>query len=567
MALRPTGRETRTPEGGRSAREARWYTGTLMERSWRIAAITLFTSALLLGGLAGDKLLALSDGTRADLKLYTELVDVAHDRYAAPVTYKDLVYDSIQGMIRTLDPHSNFLVPEDYEGMKERHETSYYGLGVLVGIRNGVLTVIAPLDGSPAAKVGVQPGDVIAEIEGEPTEPLTMDEAITKLKGPKDTQVHITVQRRGLEQPLHLTVTRAEIPQNTVRQAYMLTPDTGYILISSFARGTGRETADAIDKLQKLGMKRLLLDLRNNGGGLLDPSIETSELLLPEGSSIVETRGRTRDSDQVFRATDRHRHIDVPVVVLVNEGTASGAEIVAGAVQDHDRGILVGTPSWGKGLVQTLYPLSYGTGLALTTAKYYTPSGRLIQRDYKSFFDYYSHQDAGSPEVTGKPAAAGQEFKTDIGRKVYGGGGITPDVIVQDETLTLPEQFFLVRNAFANFATDYTRRQKVAADWKPSPELLKEFREWLVREGVATGKDADDALAEQATRDYTLLMLRAEVMNVSFGQEARHKVVTEGDKQVQAALGQFGRAAELLAERQAKEKETVAQRQAQAGGR
>jgi carboxyl-terminal processing protease len=539
-----------------------------MERSWRIAAITLFTSALLLGGLAGDKLLALSDGTRADLKLYTELVDVAHDRYAAPVTYKDLVYNSIQGMIRTLDPHSNFLVPEDYEGMKERHETSYYGLGVLVGIRNGLLTVISPLDGSPAAKVGVQPGDVIAEIEGEPTEPLTMDEAILKLKGPKDTQVHITIQRRGLEQPLHITVTRAEIPQNSVRQAYMLTPDTGYIQISSFARGTGRETSDAIEKLQKLGMKRLLLDLRNNGGGLLDPSIETSELFLPEGSSIVETRGRTRDSDQVFRATDRHQHIDIPVVVLVNEGTASGAEIVAGAVQDHDRGILVGTPSWGKGLVQTLYPLSYGTGLALTTAKYYTPSGRLIQRDYKSFFDYYSHQDAGSPEVTGKPAAAGQEFKTDIGRKVYGGGGITPDLIVQDETLTLPEQFFLVRNAFANFATDYLRRQKVAStDWKPSPEVLKEFREWLVRESVATGKEADEALAEQATRDYSLLMIRAEVMNIAFGQEARHKALTEGDVQAQKALAQFDRAAELLAEHKAKEKEKeiVAQRQAPAG--
>jgi carboxyl-terminal processing protease len=528
-----------------------------MERSWRIAAVSLFLVALILGGLAGERVLALTDNTRDDLKLYTELVDVAHERYATPVTYKDLVYSSLQGMIRTLDPHSNFLVPEDYDGMRERHESSYYGLGVLVGVRNGMLTVISPLDGSPAAKVGILPGDVITEIEGEPTEPLTMDEAIAKLKGPKDTQVRLTIVRRGLEQPLHMAVTRAEIPQNSVRQAYMLTPDTGYILVSSFARSTGRETADAIAKLQRQGMKQLLVDLRNNGGGLLDPSIEVSELLLPQGSSIVETRGRTRDAFQVFRATDRHQHIDIPLVVMVNEGSASGSEIVAGAVQDHDRGLVVGTPSWGKGLVQTLYPLAYGTGLALTTAKYYTPSGRLIQRDYKSFFDYYAHQDAGSPEVTGRTVSSDQIFKTDLGRKVYGGGGIAPDVIVEDDTLTLSQQFLLIRNAFANFALDYSRRQKIPSDWRPGPAIVEEFREWLIRENVATAKEADDALAEGGSRDYALLMIRAEAMNIAHGQEARHRVLAEGDKQVQKALSLFGRAAELLAERKAKDKENA----------
>ena len=194
-----------------------------------------------------------------------------------------------------------------------------------------------------------------------------------------------------------MSVTRAEIPQTTVRQTYMLNPTTGYIQLTEFARGSGREIADAIEKLRGSGMKQLVVDLRNNGGGLLDQAIDIADQFLPEGSMIVQTKGRTRDSFQSYRASGKYPPLDMPVVVLVNEGTASASEILSGALQDHDRGLIVGTPSWGKGLVQTVYNLSYGAGLALTTAKYYTPSGRLIQRDYSSYFDYYTHADAGSP--------------------------------------------------------------------------------------------------------------------------------------------------------------------------
>ncbi|MFP5284549.1 MAG: S41 family peptidase, partial [Thermoanaerobaculia bacterium] len=335
-----------------------------MRRSWRIAAITLFVLSLTLGGLVGDRLLALTDDARDSLRLYTELINVAHERYGAEVSYKDLVYSSVNGMLRSLDPHTAFLSPEAYEGMREKQQTSFYGLGILVGVRSGQLTVISPLEGTPASRLGIQAGDVISTIEGEPTDTMTLDEAVGKLKGPKGTQVKITIVRRGLDEPLPMSVTRAEIPQTTVRLAYMMTPTTGYLMITEFSRGTGREVAEAIDKLKKEGMRQLIVDVRNNGGGLLDQAIEVADQFLPEESVIVQTKGRTRDAFQSYRATGKYPSLDAPVVVLVNEGTASASEIVAGALQDHDRGMVVGTPSWGKGLVQTVYNLSYGAGLA-----------------------------------------------------------------------------------------------------------------------------------------------------------------------------------------------------------
>ena len=521
-----------------------------MRRTWRIAAIGLFLLALTLGGLLGDRLLAVTDETRDSLRLYTELVNVAHDRYGANVTYRDIVYSSVNGMLRALDPHTNFLSPEAYEGMREKQQTSFYGLGILVGVRNGQLTVISPLEGTPASRLGIQAGDVISTIEGEATDSMTLDEAVGKLKGPKGTQVKITISRRGLEQPLAMSVTRAEIPQTTVRQSYMLNPTTGYIQLTEFARGTGHEMAEALDKLRKLGMKQVVVDLRNNGGGLLDQAIEVADQFLPEDSMIVQTKGRTRDSFQNYKASGKYPALDVPVVVLVNEGTASASEIFSGAIQDHDRGLVVGTPSWGKGLVQTVYNLSYGAGLALTTAKYYTPSGRLIQRDYSSYYDYYTHADAGSPELRGKPVDAKEVFYTDLHRTVYGGGGITPDVVLKDDEQSPFEQFMLARNAFLNFAVDYGSRNKLTKDWNPDAnKVLDELGHWLVKEKLATQEEVDKNLSQKDIRDYAMLQIRAEVANATSGQEARHRVLASGDKQLQQALGLFDRASTMLAQR------------------
>jgi carboxyl-terminal processing protease len=537
-----------------------------MRRPWRIAAIALFTLTLVLGGLLGNRLLALSDEARDTLRLYTELVTVAHERYGADVRYSDLVYSSIDGLVRTLDPHTSFLPPEAYQGMRQRQQSTYYGLGLLVGFRNGQLTVISPMEGTPGARLGIQAGDVISTIDGEPTETLSLDEAVDRLKGEKGTQVRITIVRRGLERPLEMTVTRAEIPQTTVRQAYMLTPATGYVMVIEFNRSTGREVAEAAAKLKQQGMKQLLIDLRNNGGGVLDPAIEISDQLLAEGTVVVETRGRVRDSFQTYRAEGRFPQIDVPVIVLVNEGSASASEIVAGAVQDHDRGLVVGTPSWGKGLVQTVYNLSYGAALALTTAKYYTPSGRLIQRDYTSYFDYYTHSGAGTPEMLGKTVREDEIFRTDLGRKVYGGGGITPDVIVENDPLVEFAQFLLARNAYFNFAVDFNRRHRIrSADWTPAPEVIEEFRKWVLQEGISSAAEVEKEFAEPKLREQALTQIRAEVLNAVAGQEARHRILAQMDKQIQTALSQFDRAAELYAQRKLLDKKE--EDQAGAAGR
>jgi carboxyl-terminal processing protease len=521
-----------------------------MRRPWKVAAILAFTLAVVLGGALGNRVLAVTDEAREKLRLYTEMVQLVHERYGSDVSYRDLVYASIQGMLRTLDPHTNFLSSEAYASMRDRQQASFYGLGILVGMRNGQLTVISPLDGTPAARLGIRAGDIISMIDGESTEKMTLDEAVQKLKGPKDTQVKIAIVRRGLEEPLQLEITRAEIPQTTVRYAYMIDPDTGYILISDFARSTGAEVAKAIADLKAKGMKRLLVDLRNNGGGLLDQAIDVADQFLPKGSRIVETRGRTKDSFQQYDAAGDHPDLGMPVVVLVNGGTASAAEILSGAIQDHDMGMIVGVPTWGKGLVQTVYGLSYGAGLALTTAKYYTPSGRLTQRDYSSYFDYYyARQD--DDEAPPPPVDPGGEYATDLGRKVYGGGGITPDVLAQATEAPPYVQYLLARNAFFDFAVDYTRKAKVSdRDWQPEPTVLEQFSSWLVAEKIGTQEEVTKGLADSAARDFALRQIRAEALNGAFGLEAGHKALAAGDAQLQSALKLFDRAAALLASRQ-----------------
>ena len=529
-----------------------------MRRPWKIAAAALAVAGVLGGGIAGDRLLALTDEARENLRLYTELLTAARERFGGEVEYRDLVYASIHGMLRTLDPHTNFLQPTAYSTMREKQQASFFGLGILVGIRNGKLTVITPIDGTPASRLGIRAGDIIQQIEGEPTDKLSIDEAVSRLKGPKDTQVKISIVRVGLDEPLDLTVTRAEIPQTTVRYAYMIEPGTGYLAISDFSRSTGGEVEKALERLRAQGMKRLVVDLRNNGGGLLDQAVNVADQFLPKGSTIVETRGRTRDSAQNFDAAGGHDPLDLPVVVLVNSGTASAAEILSGGIQDHDIGLVVGTPTWGKGLVQTVYSLSYGAGLALTTAKYYTPSGRLIQRDYSSYFDYYTRNgiEPGDDAPAGANSALPETepadaYKTDLGRKVYGGGGITPDMVVEPAEVAPFLQFLLGRSAFFTFGVDYANRHPdVARDWRPGPEVLEEFRKWVIEKKIETVENLDGGFAEPAHSAYALRQIRAEVLSSKFGIEAAHQALAEGDAQIQTALTLFPRAEELLAERQ-----------------
>lgn len=529
-----------------------------MRPPWKSLATALFALTLLVGSLFGDRLLAFNREAREVLRVYTELLTVAQENYGRDVTYTDLVNASIEGMVRSLDPHTSFLSADAYSSMRDRQQSTFFGLGILVGTRNGQITVITPIEGTPASRMGLRAGDVITHIEGESTEGLNINDAVRRLKGPKGTEVSITLARPGMADPIEVTIERDEIPQVSVRYAYMITPETGYLSIDDFNRGTSREVRQAIAELREQGMERLLVDLRRNGGGLLDQAIEVVEQFVPEGSKIVETRGRTRDSEQRYYATDDGQEWDLPMVVLVGEGTASAAEIFSGAIQDHDIGLIVGTQTWGKGLVQTVYSLSYGAGLALTTAKYYTPSGRLIQRDYSSWFDYSTYSNGYVPEEEDEATsvASGDDpveaFLTDLGRKVYGGGGITPDIMVEPNEMPGFMQLLLARNAFFDFAVTYANQNPISERaWQPTLEMVDQFRDWLIDEEILTQEDWDEALAENDLEEEINRYLHAELFNSAFGIEARYEILAAGDSQIRRALEAFDEAQDLLARRQA----------------
>jgi carboxyl-terminal processing protease len=386
---------------------------------------------------------------------------------------------------------------------------------------------------------------------------MTIDEAVTKLKGPKGTEVTVTLVRPGLDEPFDLTITRAEIPQNTVPYAYMLDDRTGYMLIRDFSRSTGSEVAQALHGLEDQGMERLILDLRGNAGGLLDQAIEVADQFVPEKSKIVETRGRVRSSDNAYYSSGVYDELGMPLVVLVNGGSASAAEILAGAIQDHDVGLIVGEPTWGKGLVQTVYTLPYGAGLALTTARYYTPSGRLIQRDYSSYWDYYTQYD---PSLTAEALELESEenseaFHTDLGRKVFGGGGIAPDVQVAPIELSGFVQRLLGRSAFFRFAVDYQNRHPVASiDWRPEDGTLEAFREWLAKADLGSTDELDEAFSAPEARAYFASRIRSEIFTSALGLEAGHRALAETDNQIQRALELFSEAEKLLDKRVAIER-------------
>jgi carboxyl-terminal processing protease len=525
-----------------------------MRKPWRTLAITLFAAAILVGGSFGDDLLALADDVKDNVRVYTELIEVAYQRYGEELTYKDLVYASIHGMLRSLDPHTSFLTRESYDAMREKQQSSFYGLGIYVGMRNGKLTVITPIAGTPGHRMGLRAGDIIHAIDGAPTEGMTSDEAISKLKGPKDTQVDVTIVRAGLDEPLELTITRAEIPQTTVQHAYMIAPDTGYLSVRDFSRSTGGEVARAIATLKGEGMKRLIFDLRGNGGGLLDQAIEVAAQFVPAESKIVETRGRIKSSIQPYFADDTYESLGLPLVVLVNSGSASASEIVAGAIQDHDVGIVAGEPTWGKGLVQTVYTLrSGGAGLAITTARYYTPAGRLIQRDYSSYWDYYTDYDATTTaESLEQKNGDAEVFHTDLGRKVYGGGGITPDYLITPEDLHPALQKMLARSTLFTFAVGAAERYGVKDEsWRVTDQVLADLREYVLREEHLDETEVAEAFVDPQVLSYVRARLRFEIFTGTFGLDEGHRALAEVDQQIQAAFDHFDEANDLLVRRAA----------------
>jgi carboxyl-terminal processing protease len=516
--------------------------------TFSLTLLVAVAAATLFGGFYGNRLFGspVQNDVQKRLKEYTDLL-AAVTTWAPEDTPSDkFVYSSIDGMLRTLDPHTTFLEPKEYSDMQDRQKGSFYGLGILVTKRNDQVTVITPLEGTPAARLGIRAGDVISEVEGTATDDLSLDDVVKRLKGPKGTTVHIKIMRVGIKEPIPLTIVRAAIPTNSISNVLMLRPGVGYIRIKDFTATTVRELDDAIERLRGEGMQRLVLDLRGNPGGLLDAAVGVADHFLDKGQMIVYTKGRTTDSAQDYTAPGKHQKVEIPLVVVVNRGSASASEIVAGAIQDHDRGLVVGETSWGKGLVQSVYTLQYGAGLALTTSKYYTPSGRNIQRDYSSFYDYYvadENEDGQSNEI---PLKDRKQFKTDTGRVVYGGGGITPDVTVKPAPLTRTTQLLEVKSAIFNFGVDYfAKHPDMTKDLVISPQIVEDFIRYAASREIAPTDEIRQALDKPNDRKYIERALKAEIVAAKYGFDASYPYRLQGDDQIEKALDLFPEAQKL----------------------
>ena len=469
---------------------------------------------------------------RDNLKSFTNVYAVVEQNYAEPITGDKAdaaIYDgAIPGMLRVLDPHSNFYDPKAYARMREDQHGRYYGVGMTIqqSINGGKVYVVFPMEGGPAFKAGVHPGDVISAIDGKTTDGMTSDAVAKTLKGPKGTPVSVSMTRDGQSKPLTFNLVRDEIPNPSVDLAYEIRPGIGYIHLKQFQETTAQEVIEAIDNMGDL--KGLVFDLRDNPGGLLSQAVEVCDHLLARGQTIVSQRGRAYP-DQNYTAMHGNDGKTFPIVVLVNRGTASAAEIVSGALQDHDRALIVGQTTFGKGLVQTVYNLSENTGLALTTYHYYTPSGRLIQRNYEgvSLYDYYYNHAGALPANK-----TNQEVKfTDSGRTVYGGGGITPDEKIDSPKANHIQEVLLSKDVFFLFAPVYMENRTVDKNFQVDDAVLSEFKQYLTSKNIPYTQAELDSVS-----DWLKASIKDKIMAIQFGESDGLRVRADWDPMIQKAL-------------------------------
>jgi carboxyl-terminal processing protease len=477
----------------------------------------------------------------------SSIVSLIEENYFRDIDQEELAYSSIKGMLQTLDPHSYFLDPTHFSRLREEHVGKYHGLGIIIQKQEQRLVVISPIEGGPAYRLGVQAGDIISHINSESTEPITSYEAMLRLRGPKGTKVSITLVREGMEKPFDLTIVRAEIPLYSVPYSFMLQEEIGYIFIRNFASTTTKEIQAKMESLVEQGMKGLILDMRGNGGGTFAQSIEISDEFLPRGTLIVSMKGKNKEYNREFRAMYNNQYEDVPLVILINRGSASAPEIVSGAIKDNDRGFIVGETSFGKGLVQTVHPLSMNAAVALTTAKYFTPSGRSIQRDYTRLEDYrFTTRVQGEREVR----------YTSGGREVLGQGGITPDYEVKFSFKTVTAEL-LIKGAFFSYARKFTNKdtplsktisfppkspaKASGTDFAVGSLVMEDFKDYLRVSKI----DYDSEQFEEAKEDIKRELER-EIFSSLWGIEQGVKIYRQSDPVVLKAIEVLPEASALI---------------------
>jgi len=465
------------------------------------------------------------DNLYTSLQLFSEILSNVQSKYVRSVDADKLIRVAIDAMLAELDPHSAYMDEDEFRELGIRTRGEFGGLGITIGITNDVLTVISPLEGTPAFEIGILAGDRIIEIEGKSTKGITLKEAVKKLRGKPGTEVNITVQREGFDEPLDFTITRAIIKVTSVPYIGMVSKDVGYIRLAQFSRGSGKDIAHAVDSLSAAGARKFIVDLRHNSGGLLDQAVEVSDVFLETGEEIVSTQGRLKGSNRKYHAKHASLVPEAPLVILVNRGSASASEILSGAVQDWDRGLVAGMPTFGKGSVQTVMPMRRGDGLKLTTAEWYTPSGRLINKPHKS------EEDTAEVDIE---LDIKEEFYTlgGLHRTVYGGGGITPDLELTTEKMKEFETKLYTTRRFFDFGVKYTSTHKpIKSPFKVTDLVIEEFKSYL-RDNEVTYSAAEF----DSSVDFVSRMVEQEVSASVWGTTGRYEAILANDPWVKKAV-------------------------------
>ena len=497
---------------------------------------------------------------------FDEALKVVQEQYidGHKLNYNDVFKSSIIGMLRSLDPHSNYYDRDEFEELKTDQRSEYFGIGA--SIQNYTYGeqldtyITATFDGSPAQKAGLRYGDRIVEVDGVKMSGKASIEVRDKIRGPRGSTVKLTLERAADKRLEKVDIVRDAVPQPSIPDAYMLKPGVGYVdMTRGFNYTTTDELLDALDRLHAKGMTSLVLDLRNNPGGFLDQAIHVAEVFLRNGQLILTQKGRNGYRDNQYESRNNAPDM-TPLVILINENTASASEIVAGAMQDHDRAVIVGQTSFGKGLVQSIIPLEYGAGLTLTSAKYYTPSGRLIQRDYSNggFYDYYTHGAGLGQKKPAEPTKpAGPETKTDTGRAVYGGGGITPDENVGPRTVNLAQRrllspTFVFARELANGRIKGFDSMKIGPidfnhdlqsnELKVTDAMFRAYRDFV----TSDPNYKTSAAMVDRNRPFIELELRFDLVTAAYGRVMGDRVfITSNDPQVAKAVDVVPKAREL----------------------
>ncbi len=470
------------------------------------------------------------------LKTITQIIRLVNENYVEEVDMEEILNGAIVGLLDKLDPHSTYITEVQFESIQEQFDAEFEGIGIEFNIMDGYITVISPIPETPSSVAGLQSGDKIVRINDESAYKITQKDVFEKVRGPKGSQVEVTIRRSGTDD-FNVTLTRAKIPIHSVLAAFMINDDVGYIKVNRFARTTAEEIATSLYELEQEGMKEVMLDLRNNGGGMMDQAIQIVDMFVDSRDTILFTKGRIPNSNDVYYARKSRKDKDYPVVVLINRGSASASEIVSGAFQDLDRGIVVGETSFGKGLVQRQYPLNDGSAARITIARYYTPSGRLIQRSYDNGIeDYYSDLVDEDREASDSTLAARPIFKTKHGRVSES----TRNLLTHKDRLI----FNYADKLKSNVTNTYSTFEKFQSSFKLGKREKKLFFKWLKEKELEFEKD--ELIENWSTIDNRI---KAQLANAIWGKTSMYKVLFENDEIAQEALNHFDDAKSLISQK------------------